>query len=264
MITFTTCFDESFDPGGIALIKSIRKFYNKKDANIVAFVNERPFGAELIKMGSRMGVEFHQMNGVDMLKAKAYCSRFVLCEDKRDIVCHIDTDAFILSKLTPILVHLNESDTIVAFEDSCGEGMPFYEIVNRCRPRTEKGQRDNFLFNAGIMFYHNGEAIREMMKEFSHLVQDEYVWAVTRNDQNILRSLIARYVEDGKITFLKLPSRHWNPKGKEANSLRREGDRWFNEHDGKRQYIWHGAGGRKPWRDDVPESVKEAFKWVQM
>jgi hypothetical protein len=268
-LIFATCFDATFQPGGLALIKSIRKFYSKDEAEIIVFTEERPCGDAFIKLCGQLGVEAKQMNLIPsremMLKAKAWVTKYAMSKCAfDDMVVHIDADAFLLAKIDAVLDKM-QPDSVMAWPDLGTPGLLDYRLMFGQDISPEQDRL--FHFNAGVVCYNVGDASWKVINDFNAAVNDPYIWACLRNDQFILRNCVAR---SAWASFIMHPdAQHFNPIGKCADDLKLDNqNRWINVRSGAQQFIWHGCGSGLPWlpkeRGGCEEpSIKEAFKWVQ-
>lgn len=269
-LLFATCFDENFQPGALALVKSIRKFYSQEEAGIIALTAERPCGDQCIKQLNSLGVDVRQMNVLPsrevMLKAKAWVTMYAIQYGNASQVVHIDADAFLLAKIDSVLGSMPE-DSVLAWPDLGTPGLLEFELQTRMKlPDPEDNLR--FHFNAGIVCYRNGKRVERLSQMFNDAVNDPFIWAMLRNDQFILRNAVADFYERGGTFIMNPDAQHYNPIGRCADDLRLDGEKWINIRTGKQQYMWHACGSGLPWISKEKggcgePSIKQAFEWVQ-
>ncbi|MGI4791111.1 MAG: hypothetical protein ACRYFS_19970 [Janthinobacterium lividum] len=199
------------------------------------------------------------------LNVKAYCTGYCLCVKNYRHVIHIDCDAFILARVDEIFARYDEPGTVIAFDDGAEELKNFEALFDT--PKPVDFRDTDYAFNAGIVFYVNNRAIKQLARDFMFFVESCYHFKYAGHfaDQGVLRALVAKYHILGDIIFYKEDAVHWNPTWFRADELvfDPETDSWYNSADGGRQYIWHGAGGEKVWTGKYKaQAVNAAWKWI--
>ena len=271
---FATCFNAEYQPGGLALCRSIRKQYpDPSEAPIVAMIEERYCGDPLVPALKHLGVTVKQINVGPVvqdkpyrepwLKAKAWVTRYAFEKYGADITVHIDADAFLLAPLDDVSPLLGDADLLGMLDP--GIALYEYDVLYGDGKPLKRLSAGDVRFNCGVLFWRNTAHAQDALIHFCNAVNDGYRWAIGRHDQFLLHDLAGWLIESDRLV-VKIPphaiGQHWNPVDKVANNLKRQGNIWINENTGKRQYIWHGVGSGLPWKDRVSDSVQAAFKWV--
>lgn len=258
---FCTTFNQKFLPGAETLFHSIRLFYPKEkilavyDKDVKSFEKLKKYNVKFVPL----------LDGHDSRKhGKAYSTYQAMYEDQ--IICHIDSDAFLLYNINDIINRISNMgmDSVLAFYDNHGKGVPDCKIWNETNPINPK----NYILNAGIMFYNVGPVVTNLIQQFFH----DCIFKQEIGNQGIIRALVAIYHQKKLISFeLNQDARHYNPIWKQAEEMELKNGIWFNKKTGLIQHIYHATGGgdrkigmNKPW--DAPQIYKkselEAYKWV--
>jgi len=199
------------------------------------------------------------------LNVKAHCTAYCACVLEAPLIVHIDSDAFLLSKIDEIFLRYPAADTVIGFDDGT-ETLDHLEALYGISKPADFDP-NLFAFNAGIVFYVNGPGLRRLMTEFSFYIDScyHYTYSGSFADQGVLRALVAKHHLLDSIAFVKEDAANWNPTWFRADDLSFDTERkiWINAANGHEQHIWHGAGGEKVWTRRYPSpSVNEAWAWV--
>jgi hypothetical protein len=218
-----------------------------------------PHHVERRSLGVDVAHHLHPLN------VKAHCTAYCACVLRAPLIVHIDSDAFLLSRVNDLFSRHGRPDTVIAFDDG-GEDLVNLERLYRV-PRPEGFDPNLYAFNAGVVFYANGPGVRQLLTEFSFYIDScyHYTFSGSFADQGVLRALVAKHHLLGTIHFVKEEATNWNPTWFRADHLSFDEarQRWTNDANGREQYIWHGAGGEKLWTGRYPSpSVNEAWAWV--
>jgi lipopolysaccharide biosynthesis glycosyltransferase len=206
---------------------------------------------------------FHKLHHLHPLNVKAYCTGYCLLIKDYKKVVHIDSDAFLLSKIDEIFDAYAQENTVIGFDDGNDNLENLEYLYGVKKPDTWTPQ--TYAFNAGIVFYRNGEFIKELMKDFCFYIDSCYHYDKSGSfaDQGLLRALVAVYNIQGCIQFHRLPAENWNPTWRRADTLEFQNNIWINKKNGQKQRIWHGAGEEKLWTGKYDSaSVNEAWSWI--
>lgn len=210
-----------------------------------------------------MGVD--RVHHLHPLNVKAHCTAYCGCILDADIIVHIDSDAFLLSRIDELFVRHPETNTVITFDDG-GEDLPHLELLYGVI-KPEEFDSNLYGFNAGIVIYRNGPGVKELMKDFCFYIDSCYHYTYSGNfaDQGVLRALVAKHHILGNIGYIKIEGTNWNPTWRRADQLSFDSDRqrWINGSNGLEQFIWHGAGGAKLWTGKYTSpGVNAAWKWI--
>jgi len=304
-ICFVSCLNEGFLYGGIGLIKSIRKFYTKDQAEIIIFVDKYISKLEDLRSTLHFKIEyasniynwcakyfnntrflndkthfyhpqykpiidnntpnesgFGKIRHLHPLNLKAYCTGFAILENNYDVIIHIDSDAFLLSKIDSIYRFLQIENTIVGFDDLY---TGWQDNFNKLYGINIIGiNKMKYSLNAGVVFYRNGKMIKELIKDFMWYIESCVHFKHSGlKDQGVLQSLIAKYHINNMINLFVLDATNWNPTWNRADNLFYKNGDWINLNNNKKQIIWHGAGSKKLWQKHYGSiSVTNAWNWV--
>ena len=270
-ITFTTSCDKNFFPGTLALVKSIRRFYNKDNANI--YVLHTDLENESLKLLELYDVTAEKMlDCIDPRKqGKAVATYWALIKQEEKKVLHIDSDAWLLSRIDNVFEKLNEN-SIIAWNDKMGHGIRHPKKYFKFSPPVDY-DKEKYNFNAGIVGYGNGQNIKKLVNDFLNACYDDEI-NFNCGNQGIIRSLVCKYDLENKINFIKgKDATHYNPIWREAEELEYDENknRWINMRTGKKQFIFHATGGKdrkigknKPWQSPEiwSESVIKCWDWI--
>lgn len=227
-------------------------YYHPGFANHISRSNMPPYAAP---PPSGFGMVHH----LHPLNVKAYCTGWCLLHENCENVVHLDSDAFLLGPVTQRFAEMS-TDSVLAFDDG-HQDMPHLEKLFGCT--QSKAQEREHSFNAGVVFYKNGSGVREMIQDFMFYIDSCYHYTLTGNDQGMLRYLVSKFHLTGKIHYRLADRTNWNPTWSVANKLRRQGEIWINERNSHQQFIWHGAGGCKPWQVEFSLGpVLDAWGWI--
>jgi hypothetical protein len=210
-----------------------------------------------------LGVD--EVHHLHPLNVKAHCTAYCACVVQAPRIVHIDSDAFLLSRVDALFERHGKADTLIGFDDG-SEDLPHLErLYNVSRPADF--DPNLYAINGGVVFYVNGPGVRQLLTDFSFYVDSCYHYTYSGNfaDQGVLRALVAKHHLLGTIRFVKEDATNWNPTWFRADQLSFDPARrrWINNANGREQHIWHGAGGEKLWTGRYPsEAVNVAWKWV--
>lgn len=195
------------------------------------------------------------------LNIKAYCTAWCLVVIGYSKVVHIDSDAFILSKVDQMWARAKGPDYILGWDDG-DDGIDRFETLfkaERVGFTTKK-----YTLNAGIVGYTNGPGIHRLMLDFIFYIESCYHYTGFGNDQGLLRALAMFHCQKGSIMVDIAPAACWNPTWFRADELEERNGEWFNIKANSKQFIWHGAGGEKLWTGKYKSaSVNRAWDWVR-
>lgn len=209
-----------------------------------------------------VGLKIHHLHP---LNCKAYCTGYCLCVKEYDKVIHIDADAFLLSDIDIIFEKYPQPNTVIACDDGVDDLSNLEKFYNIKKPDDFSDRF--YAFNAGVIFYRNGEKIKQLAKDFMFYIDScyHYAYAGIFADQGVIRSLVAKHHILGNINFHLEEKENWNPTWNAADDiyLDKKNNQWVNRKNNKKQYIWHGAGGEKLWMGKYKnQPVINAWNWV--
>jgi hypothetical protein len=212
----------------------------------------------------RSSVGFDTIRHLHPFNVKAYCTGYCVNVKRYEQVVYIDADAFLLWRLDELLNRMGP-DTIIAFDDGLEELRHLEPLYGVSRPADFKNT--SYAFNAGVVFYRNGEGVHALTLDFMHFIESchHFAFSGTFADQGVLRALVAKHHLLGRIHFELRDATNWNPTWGRADNLRfvPDTEEWINQWNGQRQYIWHGAGSKKLWTGRYPsEAVNRAWAFI--
>jgi hypothetical protein len=261
-----TSVNADFLPGFWALAGSLKRY--EPDAVLVAACYD--VDAHDRNEMECAGIRMVRGEGDARLHGKAlatYQGMLAAMEQGDSELLHVDSDAWLLSGVKDAFEQI-PGDGMLAFRDA-KPGSVSSQTVEELFGRTYKP----IPFNAGVVFYRLGAQARDLIGEFHWSVEDKGRQNRCGNQQ-ILRILARKYESRGLRVILSDDSTHWNPVWKRAENLKRKGrtNTWINQDTGKRQRIFHAAGGanrkkgrNKPWQepDKWSASALETFRFVR-
>lgn len=195
------------------------------------------------------------------LNIKAFCTAYCLVVRGYARVCHVDSDAFLLSKIDVAFERANgKQDCVIGWDDG-EDQLQHYEAFFKDERQQFCAKR--YTFNAGIVFYTNGPGIHRLMLDFMFYIESPCHYKFFDNDQGLLRALVMYHAQKKNIVCDIADGKCWNPTWFRADHLELRGDEWINLDVGLKQYIWHGAGGEKTWTGRyTAAAVNAAWIWA--
>lgn len=208
---------------------------------------------------------FHRIRHLHPLNVKAYCTGYCLCVKPYQRVIHIDADAFLLARMDSLFEKYPEQDTVIAFNDGTESLDNLEKLYGVARPGNFNEAR--YALNGGLVLYANGPGVQELARDFMFYIESchHYTYSGHFADQGILRALVAKHEILGNIHFHLEDGTNWNPTWFRADALRYDAgtDTWVNQQNGRQQFAWHSAGGKKLWTGEYSsDSVNAAWHWA--
>ncbi len=213
---------------------------------------------------TRSSVGFDRIRHLHPVNVKAHSTGYCLNVRQFEWVVHIDADAFLLGKIDDLLAEM-EPDTVFGFDDKPDELNNLEALYGV--PKPAGFSPTQYGFNAGVVFYRNGEAVRKLMLDFMHFMESchHFLYSGCFGDQGVLRALVAKHHILKRIHYELKDATNWNPTWGRADHLRflPETSEWINELNSKPQRIWHGAGPKKVWTSQYDaESARLAWQSI--
>jgi len=209
--------------------------------------------------------ELGKLRHLHPLNVKGYCTGYCLCVKNYRHVIHIDCDAFLLARVDGIFERFSDPGTVIGFDDGSDQLLNLEALFNVSKPANFADT--DYGFNAGVVFYNNNRAVKQLARDFMFFVEScyHYTHAGYFADQGILRALVAKHSILGNIKYFREDAVNWNPTWNRADNLRLDPEslKWINLANNIQQIVWHGAGGAKLWTGKYEsESVNAAWRWV--
>jgi hypothetical protein len=213
-----------------------------------------------LEHGSPAECGFSHIRNKHPLNVKAYCTGWCLVHEGYSRVVHIDSDAFLLSRIDDAWRRASGKDWVLGWNDGDDSIEKFERMFHAKRTAFDTKR---YTFNGGVVFYRNGPGIHRLMLDFMFYIESDCHYHQFGNDQGLLRALVMYHVQEGNIQLDIAEGSCWNPTWFRADELELRGEEWFNLNAGGKQFIWHGAGGEKLWSGKYKApGVNQAWGWI--